>query len=141
MNQIIKSRPARFSRIFQGVSSQRRGSVLVLAAVFVIVILAITAFSIDLGYISVTKAQMRNAADGAALAAAIELTDGLGIAPAKSTSAVVTSANTAAKTVAGLQRNGDQASTLLNTGRDLRYGEMSWNCAKSTCVRTSTRCQ
>ncbi len=111
--------------------NQRRGSVLVLAAVFVIVILAITAFSIDLGYISVTKAQMRNAADGAALAAAIELTDGLGIAPAKSTSAAVTSANTAAKTVAALQRNGDQASTLLNTGRDLRYGQMSWNSTKS----------
>lgn len=131
MNQIIKSRPPRFSKIAQRNSSQRRGSVLVLAAVFVIVILAITAFSIDLGYISVTKAQMRNAADAAALAAAIELTDGLGIAPTKSTSAVVTSASSAAKTVAGLQRNGDQASTLLKTDRDVRYGQMSWNSAKS----------
>lgn len=131
MNMHINSGHPRFRGAVPINRNQRRGSVLVLAAVFVIVILAITALSIDLGYISVTKAQMRNAADGAALAAAIELTDGLGIAPAKSTSAVVSSANAAAKTVAGLQRNGDQASTLLNTGRDLRYGQLSWNSTKS----------
>jgi len=131
MNKSAQPDDTRCGRVAQQKSARRRGSILVLAAVFMIVVLALTAMSIDLGYISVTKAQMRNAADGSALAAAIELTDGLGIAPAKSTSSVVTTASSAAKTVAALQRNGDQASTLLNTSRDVRYGQMSWNAATS----------
>ncbi len=111
----------------RGTGGNRVGSILVLAAAMLIVVFAMAAFAIDLGYMSLTKTQLRNAADGAALAAAIELTDGLGTAPSKSTAEVTASANTAARTVAALQRNGNVSSTLLVTSRDTRYGQLSWD--------------
>lgn len=115
---------------------KRAGAVLVLAAAMLIMIFAMTAFAIDLGYMALTKAQLRSASDAAALAGAIELTDGLGIAPSKSPSQAVTSANSAAQTVAALQRNGNVASTLLNVQRDTRYGQLQWDDGLNKWVKT-----
>ena len=58
----------------------RRGSVLVLAALCLILIFAFTAFVVDVGYICSTRAQLQNAADAAALAAAQATTDGSSVA-------------------------------------------------------------
>ena len=120
----------------RGPGGNRVGSILVLAAAMLIVVFAMAAFAIDLGYMSLTKTQLRNAADGAALAAAIELTDGLGTAPAKSTSEVTASANTAARSVAAMQRNGNVSSTLLVPTRDTRYGQLSWNDQSNKWVKS-----
>lgn len=51
----------------------RRGSISVMAAFFLIVIFAFTAFTVDLGYIVLVDQEMQGAVDGAALAAAQEL--------------------------------------------------------------------
>ena len=51
---------------------KRRGSILVLSSVFLVVILAFAAFSIDTGYMLVIKAELQSAADGAALASVID---------------------------------------------------------------------
>ena len=54
----------------------RRGSVLVLAAVLMIVMLIFLAFVIDIGYLSVVQTQLQVAADAGALAGAAALRDG-----------------------------------------------------------------
>lgn len=48
----------------------RRAAVLVLAAILLVMMFAFLAFAIDLGYLTVTRTQLQNAADAAALAAA-----------------------------------------------------------------------
>jgi hypothetical protein len=48
----------------------RRGAVVVLAAFFMVVLLAMVAFAVDLGFIVLTKTQLQNAADSSAMAAA-----------------------------------------------------------------------
>lgn len=53
----------------------KRGSVLVLFAVSVTMIFVITAIVLDLGYIALTKSELQNAADSAALAGVLELID------------------------------------------------------------------
>jgi Flp pilus assembly protein TadG len=49
---------------------QRRGATLVLAALLIVLILALVAFSVDVGYIVLARTQLQAAADAAALAAA-----------------------------------------------------------------------
>ncbi|PHR90617.1 MAG: hypothetical protein COA78_34910 [Blastopirellula sp.] len=55
---------------------QRSGSILVLIAVLLPVLLGLAAFAIDIGYISLTRSRLQGAADSAALAAAEELPNG-----------------------------------------------------------------
>ncbi len=51
----------------------RRGNVVVLSAFFMVALVGMVAFSVDIGYITLTKAEVQNAADSAALAAAAVL--------------------------------------------------------------------
>ncbi len=55
---------------------QRKGAITVLAALFLIVVLAFLAFSIDCGYITVTASELQNAADAGVLSGARALHDG-----------------------------------------------------------------
>ncbi len=57
--------------------SRRRGVFLVIAAVTLTTVMALVAFSVDLGYQSLTRTKMQNATDAAALAAAMEITHAL----------------------------------------------------------------
>jgi Flp pilus assembly protein TadG len=54
---------------------QRRGAVVPLTALLLIVIMAFLAFAIDLGYALIVRAQLQNAADAAALAGASQMLD------------------------------------------------------------------
>ena len=53
----------------------RKGASIVLAAIFMVVMLAVVAFAIDIGYLVSVKTEMQRTADAAALAAAWEMTD------------------------------------------------------------------
>ena len=53
----------------------RRGSILVLAAFFLVILSVCVAFAIDLGYLCLARSRAQNAADVAAMAAAWELLD------------------------------------------------------------------
>ena len=55
---------------------ERRGSITALAAVFLVVVIAFMAFSIDYGYIVVTESDLQNAADAGAMSGARALNDG-----------------------------------------------------------------
>lgn len=56
-------------------SKKRKGSVTVLALIFVLLALAFLAFTIDLGLIAVTESELQNAADSSAMSAARALPD------------------------------------------------------------------
>lgn len=51
----------------------RKGAVLILVALLLVVMLAMVAYSIDMGYVSTVHTQLQRAADSAALAAAAEM--------------------------------------------------------------------
>ncbi|MCH7725954.1 MAG: hypothetical protein IH991_05660 [Planctomycetes bacterium] len=59
-----------------GKRTDRRGNIVPLAAVFLVVTIAFLAFSIDFGYIVVSESELQNAADSAAMSAARSLSDG-----------------------------------------------------------------
>jgi Flp pilus assembly protein TadG len=54
----------------------RQGSIAILAALFLVITFAFVAFSIDFGYIVVTKSELQNAADAGALSGARKLSKG-----------------------------------------------------------------
>lgn len=132
---MISRRPSQ-GIIPQHQNAERRGSVLVLAAALLAVIFAMTAFAVDLGYLSMTNAQLQSGADSAALSAALELSPGLGVAPALTPADVVSAGNSSAQSLAQLHRNGDRSSTYLNPARDIRYGQLSWNSASNSWTKT-----
>src|SRR6476659_8794256 len=53
----------------------RRGFIAVLTALLLVMMLAMLAFAIDIGYLQVARTQLQQSADAAALAAATELVD------------------------------------------------------------------
>ena len=107
--------------------TRRRGATLVLAAFVLVFLMAIVAFAVDLGYIATTKAELQSAADGAALASATEVIDGLGASPLKSQSQMQAAAKSAAVAVALKNGNGDRSTTYVDPNKHLRFGRCSWN--------------
>jgi len=58
-----------------GLIARRRGAVLILAALAMVVLMAVTALAVDYGYLLVVRTQLQSATDAAALAGAMELVD------------------------------------------------------------------
>ena len=102
--------------------SNRLGSILVLATAVMIMILGFVVFSVDVGYIALSKGQLQNAVDAGALAAAMDL-DAFG-----DQGAVMTVATKSAKDVSGLHRAGDHANVSLegNLG-DVDFGRRTFD--------------
>ena len=65
------------------IARQRRGTIVVLTAFLLIVMLGLIAFSVDVGYMMLTRTELHRAADASALAAAGELFNGQGVAVEK----------------------------------------------------------
>jgi len=117
-------------------SNDRRGSVLVFSAAMLVIIFAMVAFSVDMGYVALTKTQLQIAADGAALAACLELPDGLGPQPINTLEETAALATAAAVSVAGQNKNGDQDGTYLHATNDVTYGQAVWNSQTKQWVTT-----
>ena len=98
----------------------RRGAILVLAAVFMTVMLAFVAFAVDMSYMSLTKTQLQAAADASALAGAQELS------AIDDPATVRTNALAAIRAVAALHRSGNQSTVSIETS-DVTFGKMVWN--------------
>jgi Flp pilus assembly protein TadG len=103
--------------------AKRRGTALVLAAVCLIVIMAMVALSVDLGYMAMAKAQLQNAADAAALAGSLELYEGLGPNPSNATAST---ARGASVDVAALNPAAGLGSVSLKTS-NIELGRRTWN--------------
>lgn len=108
-------------------SKLRRGTVIVLASSSMVVVFGFAAFSVDVGYITLTKAQLEAAADGSALAAGSELIAGLGKGAWKTGAEVEADGAQAAATVAAANRAGDQQSVYLDPNRDVRFGQYTYD--------------
>jgi hypothetical protein len=105
---------------------ERRGNIVVLAAVSIVLVFAFAAFAIDVGYMTMTRSQLQNAADAAALAGGMKLIDGLGPKPVSSTT-VETSARQAAVDLASRNGAGDVNSVYLDGTADIELGRRVWN--------------
>ena len=105
----------------------RRGTVVVLAIAMLLIVFGIAAFTVDFGFINVTKGQIQNAADSAAHAAMQELVRGIGPGATVSADTARENAGQTAKTMVQQFQSGDVSSTKLSIERDLRFGRRSWD--------------
>jgi hypothetical protein len=99
----------------------RRGSILVMTAVMLVMIFAFVAFSIDIGYISLTKTKLQSNADAAALAAAQELNG------AEDPAKVRANARKAAAEVVMANNTGLNGDATFDSALDVEFGKMSWD--------------
>lgn len=113
--QKLKSRPCR--------ATDRRGGILPIAAVTLVAVLGFAALAVDVGFMTQTKAQMQAAADGAALAAALEMPDGWGTGKKSTADSVSSAGRTAAQVIGSTYRVGEQPAAYVDTTRDIRFGQ------------------
>jgi hypothetical protein len=111
---------------------QRRGSVLVLAAATLIMVFAFTSFTVDLGFIALTKAELQNASDAAALGGAQELGSGFGPGALTSPEETASAARHVAEALAALNPAGELDSVYIDAARDVRFGQLQWNSASGS---------
>jgi Flp pilus assembly protein TadG len=102
----------------------RRGSIAVLAAFFLVVVIAFLAFSIDYGYIVVAESDLQNAADAGAMSGARALNDGR-------EAAILAAKNWAGKNVAAGQ-------SVAVADEDVEIGRWDADAATFTAVPTNS---
>ena len=116
-----------FSRqSYQQRRTNRAGSIITLSAGVLVMVLAFSAFTVDLGWITIVRAQMRNACDAAAFAGAMEFGPGVGLAPTLSPSSIAEESKVAARSTASANRSGGLDATYIDTARDVRLGQYQW---------------
>lgn len=104
----------------------RSGNIILLSAFVITMALGFAAFSIDVGYLAVTKGQLQSAVDAATLAAAMELN------PNIDQSIVETNVKAAATEIAGLNPVGNHSGLLLDPTIDVELGRRDWDATNST---------
>ncbi len=102
---------------------KRLGAVVCLAAAMMIMILAFLAFTVDVGFIALTKAQMKGCSDAAALSASQELIPLFKPGATLSYAVAQDKAGLAAEDIASYHRSGDHKQAYLERARDVRYGQ------------------
>src|SRR3984893_3942288 len=107
--------------------SKRRGAIVVLIAFSLLMIFAFVAFTVDVGWLTVTKTQLQNAGDAAALGSAMNLIQGFGPGATMNQTTVTAYAQTVAVTVSAANRAGDMSSVFCNGTRDVQLGQYQWN--------------
>jgi Flp pilus assembly protein TadG len=122
----MKAKSLRFSPAAD-YAAGRRGMVLVLAAAAFVMILAFAAFSVDIGYVALTRTQLQAGSDAAALAAAQDLPPGLTEGAWQTPTEVATDARATAVDMASRHKAGDLAATYCNGTRDVRFGQVVWD--------------
>ncbi len=129
--------------------SDRRGNIIILSAVALVMMVGFTAFTVDIGFMMETRTQMQAAADGAVLAAALEMPNGWGYGKSLTATQVAANANSAATTVGTTYRVGEQAHAYIDSSRDVRFGTRSksatgawvetWNASPYNMVEVTVR--
>lgn len=99
----------------------RRGTILVLTAVLMVVLLGFVALTVDSGFIQLTRTQLQSAADAAALSGAMELsgTDDPALVRANAAREIVQTA--------AMYRAGDLASVVIDPTKDITFGKLVWS--------------
>ena len=107
-------------------AANRTGSIITLSAGVLVMVLAFTAFTVDLGWITLARAQMRNASDAAAFAGAMEFGPGTGLAAMLGASSIAEESKDAARSIASANRSGGLDSTYIDVAQDVRLGQYQW---------------
>ncbi len=123
---------------------RRKAGIAPLTALLLIPLLAMVAFAIDVGYITQTNAELQNAADAAALAAAEQLpqyyvqfyTPGYDRTTALKNAKA--DAKLLAKDYAGFHRAGNCSSVVLDTSADVVFGYQDSTTPFTTTVASDT---
>ena len=105
----------------------RRGAIMILAVAMLVVVFGFAAFTVDFGMITLTKAQMQNAADSSAHAAVLEVARSFGPGSEVSVTVAETASRDRAVEIVGHFRTGDLVSTDADQTRDVRLGRRSWD--------------
>lgn len=129
---LVTSQRARFRRAEPATDQPSAGNGLVMAAGALVMMFAFTAFAVDIGYITLTKAELQKTADAAAMAATLELFEGWGTGATLTSSEAATRARAAAVAVAAANRAGGRNSTYLNPTRDVRLGNAQYDADTGT---------
>ncbi len=124
------------TRTVAGNRAKRKGNALVLAAGSLVMVFAFVAFTADLGYIVLTKAELQRASDAGALGAVLELHDATGKAPLVSWSDAEANARQAAVDVAAANRGGGLDSVYVDHSRDVRFGQYTHDPATGAWTKT-----
>jgi Putative Flp pilus-assembly TadE/G-like len=119
-NRVFYSRAAEYA-------ARRRGMILVLATAAMIMILGFAAFSVDVGYIALTRAQLQVAADASAMAAAQDLPPGLTKGAYDYADEVAADGRATAVDISSRHKAGDRASIFCDGARDVRFGQVIWD--------------
>ncbi len=115
-----------------GRTESRRGVMVVFVAIALVMIFAFLAFSVDIGYITLTRSQLQNGADASALSAGMDLLNGFGPGATQDTATVTSTAEAAAVVVAAANKAGDVNSLYCNGPRDVSLGQYSYNTASGS---------
>ena len=102
-------------------SNERRGTILVLTAVLMVVLLGFVAMTVDVGFIELTRTQLQSAADAGALAGAMELS------ATDDPALVRINAKNAILQTAALYRADDKASVVIDPVSDITFGKLNWD--------------
>lgn len=116
-------------------SCARRGAIVVLSAICMMMLLGFVALTVDIGFLMETKTQLQAAADGSILSGALELPDGWGPGKVLTAEQVKAATGTATQTVAATYKIGEQSSAYIDETRDLRFGQRTQN-AQGAWVET-----
>ena len=96
-------------------------------------LLAFTAFVVDVGYIVLSRSELSATADAAALAATVEMADGFGTL---TNTQIATNSKAAAVSVSAANSAAGLNSVYCDSTRDVKLGKYSWNAATSSWVTT-----
>lgn len=98
------------------------GAIIVLTAILMVVLFAMVAFSVDIGYMMLVRTQLQTSADSAALAAACDLLDSHFITPEPTVAVTQAKAKASARQFAGDNRVGDVSCALADA--DITFGRL-----------------
>jgi Flp pilus assembly protein TadG len=93
-------------------SARRRGNIVAMTALLMIVMIAFVAMAVDIGYLCTVRDELQRTADAAAIAAAWELADQYGKAGTKASDTLSASARSTAAQFASLNLVGNQSPGL-----------------------------
>src|SRR5205085_7934927 len=102
---------------------RRRGNIVAMTAILMVVMIAFVAMAVDIGYLCTVRNELQRTADSAAIAAAWELADKYGNAGTETAGNLSTSARAKAVQFASLNLVGNQAPGLASD--DVTVGYMA----------------
>jgi Flp pilus assembly protein TadG len=105
------------------ISTRRRGNIVAMTAVLMIVLVAFVALAVDIGYLYTVRNELQRSADAAAIAATWELIDKDGRVGTETTDSLATSARSKAAQFASLNKVGNESPGLASD--DVNVGYMS----------------